>query len=179
MFLSKAAYYADFVVYPLLLLLLASTLAWGTPWGDVAWFCAGVAGVVAYSLLEYVLHRFVLHHLRPFSRMHGLHHLHPAALVGTPTAYTAAIGGSVLLAAWWAAGWNLGCGFTFGVMLGYFWYGLVHHAVHHWSARKGSYLHRLKRRHNVHHYAPQACNYGVTTSFWDQVFGSERRRPAG
>ncbi len=178
MFLSKAAYYADFVVFPLLMLLLAGALPWATPWGTAAWCAAALLGLAAYSLLEYALHRFVLHRLPPFSRMHALHHEHPAAMVGTPTWITAGGGLGVLLVIWLVAGRELACGFTFGLMLGYVWYGAVHHAVHHWSARKGSWLHYLKRRHNVHHYAPQPCNYGVTTALWDRLFGSERRRPA-
>ncbi|HEY4372362.1 MAG TPA: sterol desaturase family protein [Burkholderiales bacterium] len=176
MYLSKAAYYADFVVFPLLMLLLASAPVWATPWGDAAWIGAAFCGFAAYSLLEYVLHRFVLHRLPPFSRMHALHHEHPAAMIGTPTWVTAGAALGVLCLAWLLAGRVPACGFTFGLMLGYVWYGAVHHAVHHWSARKGSWLYQLKRRHNVHHYASQPCNYGVTTALWDRLFGSERRR---
>ncbi len=35
--------------------------------------------------VEYALHRFVLHGLRPFSKWHAEHHRSPAALICTPT----------------------------------------------------------------------------------------------
>jgi len=175
MYLSKAAYYSDFVVFPIILLILATSLFFtGTRHEEMLWAIACGAGLAGYSLLEYGLHRYVLHQIPPFSRMHALHHEHPAAMVGTPTWMTAAFGIGVLLVTWWLAGWAIGCGISFGLMAGYLWYGLMHHAVHHWKARKGSYLDWLKRRHHLHHYARQACNYGVTTALWDRMFGSER-----
>jgi len=179
MFLSKAGYYADFVVFPLLLLLLGAALWGATPHQELVWAGACAAGMAGYSLLEYCLHRFVLHHVPPFRRMHDLHHASPTAMVGTPTYYTSAFAGGVFLALYWTAGWAVAAGLTFGLVLGYLWYGLVHHAVHHWSARKGSYLYQLKRRHSQHHHVPQPCNFGVTTALWDRLLGTERRRPPG
>ncbi len=71
--LSKAGYYADFVVYPLLLLPLGVVaLRGGTSLTETAWALAGILGFMGYSLLEYVLHRFVLHHVRPFRALHDL-----------------------------------------------------------------------------------------------------------
>ena len=42
-------------------------------------------GLVAWTLLEYVLHRFVLHGMQPFQAWHAEHHRRPQALIGTPT----------------------------------------------------------------------------------------------
>jgi sterol desaturase/sphingolipid hydroxylase (fatty acid hydroxylase superfamily) len=174
MLLSKAAYYADFVVYPLLLLSLGAVLVWaGTPQMYVVWIVACFIGIVGYSLLEYGLHRVVLHHIPPFRRMHDLHHANPTAMVGTPTWLSVAlIVGSVLLPLWWQFGVTVACGLTFGLILGYLWYVLLHHAVHRWPSREGSYLHWAKRRHNQHHGSRQPCNFGVTNPWWDQIFGS-------
>jgi len=174
MLLSKIGYYADFVVYPLLLVPLGSELArQGAPYDFAAWTGACLAGMLGFSLLEYALHRFLLHHVPPFRGMHELHHAHPTALVGTPTiASVALIAVGIFAPAWYLAGLNIACGFTFGIILGYLCYGLVHHAVHRRSAPKGSYMHRVKRRHAQHHHARQACNFGVTTDCWDRVFGT-------
>lgn len=179
MLLSKLGYYSDFVVFPLLLLLLGAALVGGsTPRQEVLWLTGCCAGITGYSLLEYGLHRFVLHRIPPFSRMHDLHHANPTAFVGTPTWMTVAFAGGVFLALWAAAGWFTACGLTFGLILGYLWYGFVHHAVHQWPARRGSFFYHAKRRHNQHHYARQSCNFGVTTAIWDRIFGSERQQRA-
>jgi sterol desaturase/sphingolipid hydroxylase (fatty acid hydroxylase superfamily) len=176
--LSKAGYYADFIVYPLLLLPVGAVLLHDTPPQAIAWLAACAAGVAGYSLLEYGLHRFLLHRVAPFRKLHDAHHAHPTALIGTPTWLSALIAVAVFLPLWWLAGLNLACGLTFGLILGYLWYVSLHHAVHRWPARAGTYLHRAKLRHGQHH-ARQACNFGVTTGVWDRLFGSARRRRTG
>jgi sterol desaturase/sphingolipid hydroxylase (fatty acid hydroxylase superfamily) len=58
-------------------------------------------------------------------------------------------------------------------MAGFFWYGLVHHSIHHRKPRLiARRLIQASRRHAQHHYAMQSGNFGVTTSFWDRVFGT-------
>jgi len=170
--LSKTSYYADFVIYPLVLMLLGGVaMNTATPEQRLIWVCVCLAGIVLWTLLEYGFHRILLHRVWPFKVMHALHHARPTAMIGTPVWLTAAlICGCVLLPLWWQIGFNLASGMTSGLIIGYFWYVLVHHAVHHWHVRPGSYLHRVKRRHAVHHFARSPCNFGVTTAFWDRVF---------
>lgn len=172
--LSKTGYYADFVVYPLLLLPLGTVAIRGTTWqAQSAWMLACLAGIATCTLLEYVMHRVVLHHIPPFRALHDMHHKNPAALVGTPTWLSACfIGFVVLVPAWWLAGLNVSSGLTFGFILGYLWYVLVHHAIHRWRAREGSYLQQAKRRHGQHHHLRLPCNFGVTSACWDRFFGS-------
>ncbi len=55
--------------------------------------------------------------------------------------------------------------------VGYFAYGLIHHAVHHWRSRS-AWMQQRKRLHAIHHRLPH-FNYGVTTSFWDHLFASK------
>ena len=176
--LSKAGYYADFFVYPVLLLPLAAEAILQDDWRALAaWMLACLAGIAACTLAEYVTHRVVLHHIPPFRGMHDMHHKKPIALIGTPTWLSAAfIGGAVLLPVWWQAGLNISSGLTFGFILGYLWYVLVHHAIHRWRARDGSYLQQAKRRHGQHHLSRQPCNFGVTTACWDVFFGTVRWR---
>jgi sterol desaturase/sphingolipid hydroxylase (fatty acid hydroxylase superfamily) len=174
MHLSKASYFADFAVYPpvvLALLILALRHAPSPVW--IEWSIACLAGIAAWTLLEYVIHRGVLHGIRFFAAMHDLHHEDPEGFVGTPTWLSlAAICVGALFPLWWGAGFDFASGITAGLMLGYVWYVGVHHVLHHWRIRPGSYLYRWKRRHARHHYARQACNFGVTTQFWDRVFGT-------
>lgn len=172
--LSKAGYYADFVFYPILLLLLAGVaVARDTLIHWLVWLLLFGAGIVTWTLLEYWLHRIVFHHLVPFRKLHDLHHSLPTAKIGTPTWVTALlICGGMLLPLWREDGFNLASGLTSGLAAGYLWYVSVHHAVHHWRVRPGSYLHHATRRHARHHHAHRPCCFGVTTPFWDSVFGT-------
>jgi sterol desaturase/sphingolipid hydroxylase (fatty acid hydroxylase superfamily) len=53
---------------------------------------------------------------------------------------------------------------------------VVHDAVHQWRLDHESFLYRAKLRHAAHHYGKQDGNFGVTTVFWDRVFGATCRR---
>jgi sterol desaturase/sphingolipid hydroxylase (fatty acid hydroxylase superfamily) len=39
----------------------------------------------------------------------------------------------------------------------------------------GSYFYAAKRRHALHHHVCPDQNFGVTTDFWDAVFGTAFR----
>jgi sterol desaturase/sphingolipid hydroxylase (fatty acid hydroxylase superfamily) len=84
--LSKTGYFADFFVYPPIVLALlagaavqAATLSW------LSWTAACLIGMAAWTLLEYAIHRGVLHRVRVFAQMHEMHHDNPTDLVGSPT----------------------------------------------------------------------------------------------
>ena len=49
----------------------------------------------------------------------------------------------------------------------------VHHATHHGKIEPGHWLYPSRVRHMAHHYR-ENINFGVTTGFWDRVFGTER-----
>jgi sterol desaturase/sphingolipid hydroxylase (fatty acid hydroxylase superfamily) len=105
--------------------------------------------------------------------MHDAHHQEPTAYVGSP----AALGLLAFAALSFAplrlvCGSFAACGLTAGLMLGYLGYLTVHHGVHHWRITPGSRLYMLKHRHARHHYAKIEGNYGVTTLFWDSLFGT-------
>jgi len=174
--LTKVGYYADFVFYPLLLLSLAGVaIATDTPAHWFTWVLLCMLGIATWTLLEYVLHRFAFHHVVVIRKLHDLHHTMPTANIGTPTWVTGAlICGGLLLPLWWELGFNISSGLTCGLAAGYLWYVTVHHATHHWRTRQATYMHRAKRRHATHHHSQHPCNFGVTTVFWDRVFGTVR-----
>ena len=64
-------------------------------------------------------------------------------------------------------------------MLGYLAYGGVHYWLHHRSTRHLPPLRRLKRHHALHHHRNESCNFGVSTRFWDRVFGAYYDRAKG
>ena len=61
--------------------------------------------------------------------------------------------------------------FTLGVVGGYLAYGIVHHAVHHWPADY-AWLRRRRLWHAMHHHRQPPQRFGVSSGFWDRVFGT-------
>jgi sterol desaturase/sphingolipid hydroxylase (fatty acid hydroxylase superfamily) len=170
---SKTAYIVDFAVY----LAVPAVVLWAllrfgprSAWPDMA--AVAVAGLAGWTLLEYFLHRFVLHGVQPFKYWHEQHHLRPYALIGTPTVFSLLLFAIFVFVPAWLFGsvWT-GAALSLGVIAGYAVYSWVHHAVHHWRAHAG-WPKRRKQLHAIHHHAQDGCNYGVITAFWDRVFGT-------
>jgi sterol desaturase/sphingolipid hydroxylase (fatty acid hydroxylase superfamily) len=171
--LSKTGYYADYVIYAAVLTAAAVMAGWrNSALENSIWLSAAAAGALAWTFFEYILHRFVLHRIPVFAAMHDAHHEAPLAFVGTPTWLSlSVILGFVFLPAWALGSFNMASGLTIGVMAGFFWYGIVHHAIHFRRPRMiAKRLILASRRHSQHHYATRSGNFGVTTSFWDRVF---------
>lgn len=177
---SRAAYRADFILHGAAVAAMAALLlVRGPREHGLALAAFTLAGLVGWSVLEYALHRYVLHGLQPFQHWHGQHHQRPTALICTPTVMSAAlIVTLVLLPAWALAGLWSACALTLGVTAGYLAYALTHHALHHWHA-DFAWLRRRKHWHAMHHRMGQSACYGVTSPLWDHVFGSAAppRRP--
>lgn len=132
-------------------------------------------GFVSWSLMEYVLHRFVLHGLAPFSRWHDEHHQRPTALICLPTAYSfGLIYLLVFLPSLGALGFWPAVALALGVLTGYAAYTLVHHATHH-SKSLGHWFRRRKCHHALHHAMYKKLGaaggyFGVTSNLWDRIF---------
>jgi sterol desaturase/sphingolipid hydroxylase (fatty acid hydroxylase superfamily) len=173
--LSKFSYYSDFAIYPLVCAALAAASIRGAGWISAAeWFAALAMGLILWTFLEYVLHRTALHAMRWFAPMHGEHHSAPLALIGTPTWVSVTVLGSVIgIPVWLCFGFGIAGGLTVGVMAGYWWYGIVHHIIHHHAHKRSSaYFSELRAWHMRHHYSPRSGNFGVSTGLWDHVFGT-------
>ncbi|MBC7664443.1 MAG: sterol desaturase family protein [Caulobacter sp.] len=177
---STLAYRLDFAIYGVGIAALAGTLLVAAPRTDaLALALCSVGGLAGWSALEYVIHRFVLHGLQPFRRWHAAHHRHPGELICSPTVFSASlILALVFLPALAVAGAWRGCAVTLGVLVGYFGYSLMHHAMHHWRAEgAGSWLGRRKLWHAQHHRDPvRGRCYGVTSGLWDTLLGTGARR---
>lgn len=173
--LTQAGYYADFYVYPVAITgLLAGALVLSPPAAWPGMLLAALLGLTVWTFVEYQLHRWVLHHVPRVKDMHDAHHKDQMALIGTPTWMTfLIIAITVFVPTVLIAGPALGAAFTAGLTLGYLLYVTVHHGVHHWRVRPGSFVYGLKRRHALHHHFDDMGNFGVTSGFWDKVFGTD------
>lgn len=177
MWAGKIIYYGEFIFYAAVIAGLAAVALWqASPDRSVMWLAAFTAGIWLWTLVEYLLHRYVLHHVPHIKEMHQAHHDEQDALIGTPVWISfGSFAVFLVLPAWFFMGPTAAAGLTAGMMLGYVWFGGVHHVLHHWRIRPGTYVYGLKRRHMLHHHFDDAGNFGVTTGFWDVVFGTDVR----
>jgi sterol desaturase/sphingolipid hydroxylase (fatty acid hydroxylase superfamily) len=171
---GKAAYQADFALYGVAVAALATFLFTFGPHAlrleSLALVCVGL---VSWTAIEYLLHRFVLHGLAPFKGWHEEHHQRPTALICAPTILSASLILALVFLPVLALGgiWNA-CALTLGMLTGYLLYAITHHATHHWPA-ESAWLKRRKRWHALHHHdAGRLGGFGVTSALWDHVFGS-------
>jgi sterol desaturase/sphingolipid hydroxylase (fatty acid hydroxylase superfamily) len=171
--LSKFSYYSDFVAYPIVVVALtaASMIRGGSL---PAWLAAAGVGLLLWTFLEYVIHRIALHWMPVFSPMHAQHHAAQMAYIATPSWVSISVWLAVVLVpVWFWLGFNISNGLTVGIMVGYWWYGIVHHVIHHWAHKRSSaYFADLRARHMRHHHSPKGGNFGVTTPVWDHLFGT-------
>ena len=176
---SKAAYRADFACYGAATAALATFLIIASPGQQrlpvLAWALLGLTG---WTFIEYALHRYLLHGLKPFSRWHAEHHRRPTALIGTPTVLSGAlIAGLVYLPALLLGGLWRACGVTLGVLMGYLAYSITHHAIRHWHGESG-WLKWRRRWHRLHHSSVEPPGrYGVTSELWDLAFDTRHGKP--
>mmetsp|Transcript_30166 Transcript_30166/g.58944 ORF Transcript_30166/g.58944 Transcript_30166/m.58944 type:complete len:371 (+) Transcript_30166:229-1341(+) len=143
-----------------------------------------VAGVFAWTLIEYVLHRFVFHldEAVQFSYwsitlhflLHGVHHKLPqdAMRLVFPPVLTSIFLYLVFAAfdAFLPTPWAFAV--TSGGLTGYIGYDLCHYYLHHSGIPPMSYFGRLKKYHLAHHYKDPKLGYGITSKAWDHVFGT-------
>lgn len=143
-------------------------------------------GLLGWTFIEYLLHRWVFHrHWQPVS-LHTLQqswHLNHHTAPDNPAFLHAQLYTSLPLYAFFYAAfyvctdlWRAGL-LVSGLTVGYLYYELVHHLAHTRAPR--SRLGRaLKRYHLIHHYAEPDRAYGVTSPLWDIIFGTSPRRRA-
>ncbi|XP_064885025.1 fatty acid 2-hydroxylase isoform X2 [Columba livia] len=140
-----------------------------------------LVGMFLWSLLEYLIHRFVFHMKPPASNyylitlhflLHGQHHKSPfdsSRLVFPPVPASLVIGFfygvlQLLLPE------VLGLSVFVGGLCGYVIYDMMHYYLHYGSPKKGTYLYGLKAYHVKHHFEHQKSGFGISTRFWDRPF---------
>jgi sterol desaturase/sphingolipid hydroxylase (fatty acid hydroxylase superfamily) len=130
-------------------------------------------GMFAWTLAEYVMHRFAMHELRGrglASREHLRHHAdRDSILEKWPVAWSGIVAVGVF-AMRPLGGWFL----TAGWIAGYGVYDLLHWRAHR-RAPRNAYGRWLRMSHFHHHFHAPMRNFGVTSPLWDKVFGTYER----
>jgi 4-hydroxysphinganine ceramide fatty acyl 2-hydroxylase len=139
------------------------------------------AGLLFWTLFEYVMHRYVFHYRSP-SRwaqrlhfvVHGSHHDYPndTSRISTPPSISLPVGIFFYLVCLLLFGRFAPAVFA-GLGFGYICYESVHYAAHHFAMRHGVWK-WLKHYHLRHHFHDDHTGYGVSSPLWDYVFGTER-----
>jgi dihydroceramide fatty acyl 2-hydroxylase len=133
-------------------------------------------GAIGWTLLEYMLHRFVFHGASAKQMGAKEHRQHHAKVDYFAPWWQKALAGLVATAvilplAVVAKGATLGISFTAGFIAMYLLYEVLHRRAH-THAPAGRYGRWLRRNHFAHHFVDPRRAQGVTTPVWDRVFGT-------
>lgn len=135
-------------------------------------------GYFTWTLIEYLLHRFLYHKIEDATYstgiqyvFHGIHHEYPSdqdRLILPPIPSLAIA--FLLFTLFYLFMGKLAFVFAPGVMIGYITYMTIHYTVHKIPSPKR--FNFWWRHHNIHHYQQHDRAFGVTTSLWDRIFGT-------
>ena len=137
---------------------------------------AFVLGLVLWTFLEYVLHRWAFHERvlgMAVAREHIEHHakvdyfapLSVKLAIAVPIVGTIFALGLLFTAATFASG------LVIGVLSGWIVYEVIHRRIH-VAAPLNGYGRWARRHHLSHHLGNAKLNHGVSTPIWDHVFGT-------
>lgn len=59
-----------------------------------------------------------------------------------------------------------------GGIIGYLIYDMIHYYIHYGSPRN-TYFYNLKRYHYNHHFVNHDKGFGISSPFWDDIFGTK------
>ncbi len=145
------------------------------------------AAMLSWTLFEYIAHRFLFHYEASSELgkkivyiFHGNHHEYPRdkerlfmppipSILFSSFIFVIIFGLSVLTTG------EGGYAFVYfpGFVIGYLVYVSMHYAIHAYSPP--SALKALWRNHHLHHYKYPEKGYGVSSVFWDIIFGTVPR----
>lgn len=152
------------------------------PWKTTGLFAAGL---IAFTWVEYNVHRYVFH-MPTYSKfreklqytMHGVHHEFPKDKdrLAMPPLLSITISTILLLLLRLVMG-DLVFAFLPGFLVGYAAYLGVHYMVHAYQPPKNAFK-SLWVNHSVHHYKHGEYVFGVSSPLWDYIYGTMREKKA-
>ncbi len=187
--------YPAIIAYFVLSLVAIGVFAW-SPAPLLPTLATVTVSALIYPLVWYVLHRWVLHSRWMFKiaplastwkRIHYDHHQDPnhlevlfGALHTTlPTIAIATAPLGYAIGSFWSAEAAIGgaaIAFATGLLTTCF-YEFCHCIQHLAYKPKSKWLAEMKKRHMAHHFHDETGNFGITTFFWDKLFGTHYDRP--
>lgn len=138
-----------------------------------------VAGLLAFTWVEYNVHRYVFHMAPSTPRkekmqytMHGVHHEFPKDKdrLAMPPLLSITLA-TILLGVFRLILGDFVFAFLPGFLVGYAMYLSVHYMVHAFQPPK-NFLKALWVNHGVHHYKNGEVVFGVSSPLWDYIYGT-------
>lgn len=140
-------------------------------------------GLFCWTLIEYGMHRFLFHidkylpaHQIFYTLhflLHGVHHYLPMDKMRLvlPPALLFILGPPFFKLAMSLLPYHMGLAAFAGGFLGYVMYDCTHYFIHH--VKLPAFMKATKENHLDHHYKNYELGFGVTSKFWDKIFGTE------
>jgi len=136
-------------------------------------------GLLIWTFFEYLAHRYAFHWVAQSNItqklvyiMHGNHHHYPR---DRQRLFMPPVPSIILASAIFGIQYLLLGNFTFvffpGFLLGYLLYASMHYAIHTWKP-PFKWMKPLWINHHLHHYKDENNGFGVSSTFWDHVFGT-------
>ena len=149
-----------------------------TSLGSLKTFGCYFVGLIVWTLMEYILHRYIFHIDKYFPKarrfhyiVHGVHHEQPA---DKERLFMPPVPGTIIAAFLFGFSYLLIGGFSFafmaGITNGYLFYSFIHYTIHtnpNTKMFRNQWFH-----HALHHYKYPEKAFGVSTPIWDMVFGT-------
>jgi len=139
-----------------------------------------VSGLIVWSLFEYLMHRFLFHFepktnfwKRIIFLFHGIHHHEPddPTRLVMPPVVSLILGFIVFKVGGIFIANTLETSFFSGFFVGYILYDYIHYSVHHFTP-KSRIGKKIKLNHMQHHFVYPNALWGVSSPFWDIIFGT-------
>ena len=139
-------------------------------------------GILLWTLIEYLIHRYIFHY-EPKTRwgkqlhfvIHGVHHDYPndarrlvmPPVISIPLAF-------LFFGLFFLIFGSLAPAVFAGLVFGYVCYDMLHYATHHLAMKSGVWL-WLKQYHLRHHFKDDHVGYGISSPLWDYIFRTTRK----
>ncbi len=141
------------------------------------------AGVLSFTWVEYMVHRYVFH-MKTYTAareklqytLHGVHHEFPKDKdrLAMPPLLSITLA-TILLLIFRVILGDFVFAFLPGFLVGYALYLSVHYMVHAFQPPK-NFLKMLWVNHGVHHYKDGEIVFGVSSPLWDYIYGTMREK---
>jgi dihydroceramide fatty acyl 2-hydroxylase len=146
------------------------------PWSQLVGFW--MLGILAWTLVEYILHRFGFHTPtrstagnKAHFLAHGIHHLDPydRTRLLFPPLGGLGIAALIYLVLFLVFPLDVSLSLMSGLLTGYLVYDFSHYISHHGKI-KDPWFRYLHRYHQAHHHRDPEALFGVSSPLWDRVF---------
>lgn len=163
------------------IIILGILFIWGAPFSLLS-MVAFIAGLVTFSTIEYVVHRFGFHSKIPNRKLkryitngHVYHHRNPQKIKKLFIPLSIALPASLIPLGIFMLifGHMYGFWFYLGMVCLYFLYEFMHYSAHHYPINL-PFFRQMREYHLSHHKNKPNSRFSITNPFWDWALNTYR-----